>query len=65
MSTTLKFESKIKILHNYLYDANSDSRELLWRCFTCGQLVHRKTGLPEKCPSCFSHHREFALVEED
>jgi rubrerythrin len=60
-----KFESKIKILHQYTYDADSDLRELLWRCGQCGLLSHRKCGVPDYCPSCAAPHREFALVEED
>jgi rubrerythrin len=65
MPTTLKFMPKIKMLNNYKYDALSDQTELMWRCSKCGQLRHRKDGLPDQCPSCRAPHREFALVEED
>jgi len=52
-------------LDPYDYDAVTDSTELLWRCGKCGELIHRKEGLPEKCPACGAPSREFALVEED
>jgi rubrerythrin len=65
MSTNLKFAPKIKIPHDFKYDAVSDLRELMWRCSKCGQLIHRKEGIPEKCPACSASRREFALVEED
>ena len=65
MTTESKADSKAAILKNYQYDAVSELTELLWRCSVCGQLIHRKEGLPEKCPSCGAPQREFALVEED
>jgi rubrerythrin len=65
MATEVKFIPKIKILNNYHYDAVAEFTELMWRCSKCGQLIHRKDGLPEKCPSCSAPQREFALVEED
>lgn len=52
-------------LANYQYDAVAEQTELLWRCSKCGELIHRKEGLPEACPSCGASRREFALVEED
>ena len=60
-----KFETKLKILDQYKYDAVTDQTELLWHCLKCGELIHRKTGLPEHCPSCGASQREFALIEED
>ena len=65
MPTNLKFAPKIKNPHAFEYDAVSDLRELMWRCSKCGQLIHRKEALPEKCPACAASRREFALVEED
>jgi rubrerythrin len=65
MTTTQGFIPKIKILNNYKYDAVLDQTELMWRCFHCGELMHRKDGLPEHCPACGSPQRDFALVEED
>ncbi len=65
MATEVKFIPKIKILNNYQYNAISELTELMWRCSKCGQLIHRKEGLPEKCPSCSAPQREFALVDED
>jgi rubrerythrin len=65
MPNTLKFTPKIKMLNNYLYDAVTEQTELMWRCSKCGELIHRKEGLPEKCPSCSAPQREFSLVEED
>lgn len=65
MSVEAKSMSKVNILKNYQYDAVLESTELMWRCSNCGQLIHRKEGLPEKCPSCGAPQREFALVEED
>jgi rubrerythrin len=65
MPTALKFEPKIKILNHFKYDAIAEQTELLWRCSTCGELIHRKSWLPLKCPSCAAPQREFALVEED
>lgn len=65
MAAEFKSISKMNILNNYQYDAVSESTELMWRCSKCGQLIHRKEGLPEKCPSCGAPQREFALVEED
>jgi len=55
----------VKILDRYQYDAVLESTELMWRCSNCGELIHRKMGLPEHCPSCGASQREFALVEED
>ncbi len=66
MTTTIpKFESRIKILTDYKYDAVNEQTELLWRCDLCGELVHRKEGLPGHCPSCHAPQNEMALVEED
>lgn len=65
MPTTTGFTPKIKILDQYRYDAVLDQTELMWRCAKCGELMHRKDGLPEHCPSCGAPQREFALVEED
>ena len=65
MTTGVKFIPKIKILDQYHYDAMVDQTELLWRCSKCGELMPRKNGLPDRCPSCGAPHREFALVEED
>ena len=65
MATETPSVPKTKILENYQYDAVLESTELMWRCSKCGHLVHRKEGLPEKCPSCGAPQREFALVEED
>jgi len=65
MTHGLKFIPKIKILDDYRYDAVTARTELLWRCSRCGELLHRKTGLPDSCPSCGAPHRDFALVEED
>jgi rubrerythrin len=65
MTIATKFVPKMKILNNYNYDAVTESTELMWRCGKCGELIHRKEGLPEKCPSCGAPQREFALVEED
>lgn len=59
------FIPKIKILDQYHYDAVLEETELMWRCSKCGELVHRKDGLPEHCPSCGASQNEFALVEED
>ncbi len=65
MSKALKHPVTGKPPLYYKYDAVSESTELLWRCSKCGELIHRKEGLPEKCPSCGASRREFALVEED
>jgi len=67
MTTALKPVpgGKGKHPHYYQYDAVSELTELLWRCSRCGELIHRKEGLPEKCPSCSAPRQEFALVEED
>jgi rubrerythrin len=65
MNPSTHFTSKLKILTQYQYDAVSDRTELMWRCFQCGELVHREGGLPEKCPSCGAPQREFTLVDED
>ena len=65
MPTLLKFEPKIKILNNYKYDAVTEQTELMWRCTHCGELMHRKCGIPEHCPSCHGPLRDFELVEED
>lgn len=65
MSTKVPSIPRIKLLNHYNYDAVLESTELMWRCGKCGQLLHRKEGLPEKCPSCGAPQREFALVEED
>jgi len=54
-----------QVPHPYHYDAITDDTELMWRCGKCGQLIHRKEDLPEKCPSCGAPRREFALIEED
>ena len=65
MPMNLKSAPKTKTPRHFEYDAVSDLRELMWRCSKCGQLIHRKEGLPEKCPACSASRREFALVEED
>ena len=65
MAHELKTPPRLQLLKDYQYDAVSESTELLWRCSRCGELIHRKEGLPEKCPSCGAPQREFALVEED
>ncbi len=65
MSTKTRFIPKLKILDHYQYDAVLESTELMWRCGKCGELIHRKEGLPGQCPSCGAPQREFALVEED
>ena len=65
MKTVPGFTPKIKILDQYHYDAVTEETELLWRCSKCGELMHRKEGLPEHCPSCGAPRKEFALVEED
>jgi rubrerythrin len=67
MTTTLKASLIRKAIrdYNYQYDAITGLKELLWRCAKCGELIHRKDGLPEKCPSCGASRREFSLVEED
>jgi rubrerythrin len=65
MAATLKFDSKLKILNQYQYDAVTEQTELLWRCSNCGELIHRKEGLPGHCPSCGAPRRDFALIEED
>jgi rubrerythrin len=39
--------------------------ELLWECTRCGYTIHRKEGLPEKCPSCSAPSTEFILHKED
>jgi rubrerythrin len=65
MPTLQKFNPKIKILSDYQYDAVSEHTELMWRCSHCGELIHRKEGVPEHCPSCFGPLRDFSLVEED
>lgn len=65
MTTETKAVQKSDILKNFQYDAVLESTELMWRCSKCGQLIHRKEDLPEKCPSCGAPQREFALVEED
>lgn len=65
MDSTTKFVAKVKILENYRYDAVTESTELMWRCGKCGELIHRKEGLPGQCPSCGAPQREFTLVEED
>lgn len=54
-----------KVIDPYRYDAITDLTELMWRCGKCGELIHRKQGIPEKCPSCGAPRREFALVDED
>lgn len=56
---------RVQLPGEFQYDAVSESTELLWRCSRCGELIHRKEGLPEKCPSCGAPQRDFALVEED
>jgi rubrerythrin len=61
----VKFIPKLKILNDYRYDAVTEQTELLWRCWGCGRLSHRKDGLPAACPSCGASQREMALVEED
>jgi rubrerythrin len=61
----LKFIPRIKILDDYRYDAVTEQTELMWRCSNCGELMHRRYGLSDRCPSCGAPHREFALVEED
>lgn len=65
MTHELKTHSRVQLPGEFRYDAVSESTELLWRCSKCGELIHRKEGLPEKCPSCGAPQREFALVEED
>ena len=65
MKPELKDPPRVQLPGEYRYDAVSESTELLWRCSRCGELIHRKEGLPEKCPSCGAPQREFALVEED
>lgn len=65
MHTVPKFESKIKILNDYKYDAVTEQTELMWKCDLCGEMIHRKEGIPEHCPSCGAPQREFVLVEED
>jgi len=65
MTKTLAAPSGGKTPLYYQYDAVSDLTELLWRCSKCGELIHRKEGLPEQCPSCGAPRQEFALVEED
>ncbi len=63
--TTPHFDAKIKILTDFKYDAVNEQTELMWRCDLCGELVHRKDGLPLHCPSCHANQNEMALVEED
>jgi rubrerythrin len=65
MTHELKTPPRVQLPGDYRYDAVSELTELLWRCSQCGELIHRKEGLPEKCPSCGAPQREFALVEED
>ena len=65
MSVETKFIPKFKILDHFQYDAVLEATELMWRCGKCGELIHRKEGLPGQCPSCRAPQREFALVEED
>ena len=67
MTTTLKASLIRKAIrdYNYKYDAVSGLKEIMWRCGKCGELVHRKDGIPEKCPACGAPRREFSLVEED
>ena len=65
MAPTAKFITKLKILDQYKYDAVTEQTELMWHCLACGELIHRKQGLPERCPSCGAPQRDFALIEED
>lgn len=65
MNASVKSIPKLKIVDNYQYDAVTESTELMWRCGKCGELVHRKKGLPEKCPSCGAPQTEFSLIDED
>jgi rubrerythrin len=43
----------------------ADTMELMWRCGQCGEMGHRKDGVPEKCPSCGASRGEIEFVTED
>ena len=67
MTTTLKVSLIRKAIRDYYYEYNavSDLRELMWKCAKCGELIHRKNGVPDACPSCGAPRRDFSLLEED
>lgn len=46
-------------------EVRSHSMHLIWKCLDCGETMFRKSGTPEKCPSCGASRGSFALYTED
>ncbi len=50
---------------SYVYDAQKDETELLWKCLVCGELKPRNGWVLNICPACGALKSQFVLVAED